>query len=136
MRKKAFTVLEMLICLFVVSVSSLCCFSVLKLSANEVYDTTIARQQQKNVSTVLIYMSREIRSAKTLSVTDKQLKITPVEGTDIVYEITAQGLTYGGETVLKTAEAESGFASIENGVEITLTANNTKVKFTVYKRCK
>ncbi len=144
MRKNAFTLVETMLCFLLVTLTSACCVGLISVTVNKTYDSTVERQRQKSLSTALLYMSREVRSAKAVDVEEKKLSISLETGENITYEIRPEGLTYNGEVIVKTDVDKSSFQQISpTGVKITLTTEipNEKptdtgtVNLTVYRRC-
>ncbi len=145
MRKKAFTIAETLVTMFMVTIIAGCCVKLLSVTINKMYDATVERSSQKALNTALLYMSREVRGAKELNISGKTLTITPVTGEDICYKLTADGLIYDGNVIFGADASASSFTAVScgehDGVEIHLTAktiNETSpasADMKIYRRC-
>lgn len=145
MRRKAFTITETLVTMFMVTIIAACCVKLLSVTINKMYDATVERSSQKVLATALLYMSREVRGAKEIDVNADRLTITPVTGEDICYELTEDGLIYNGSVIFNADCSASSFTAVScgshDGVKISLTAktvNETSpasAEMKIYRRC-
>ena len=128
MRKKAFTLVEVLVASLIMSYIGLACISQIQLMSNTLYDGQTESTNRSKLNEEVFYITREIQSAEEIEMSDKLLQIreTGHEDFNLVYEIKedypTDGLYLNGMKLIDISYEESTFVKDENTVIVRIAA--------------
>lgn len=128
MKKKAFTLVEVLIASLIMSYIGLACISQIQLMSNTLYDGQTESTNRSKLNEEVFYITREIQSAEEIEMSDKLLKIreTGHEDFNLVYEIKedypTDGLYLNSMKLIDISYEESTFVKDENTVIVRIAA--------------
>ncbi|MBQ6908256.1 MAG: prepilin-type N-terminal cleavage/methylation domain-containing protein [Clostridia bacterium] len=126
MKKKAFTLVEVLIASLIMSYIGLACISQIQLMSNTLYDGQTESTNRSKLNEEVFYITREIQSAEEIEMSDKLLKIREMghEDFNLEYEIRkdypTDGLYLNSMKLIDICYEESYFEKDENTVIIHL----------------
>lgn len=126
MRKRGFTVVEVLMACFILSFIIILSISIMAMINKTLYDGQTENQNRSSLSDNIFFITREIQSAEKILLTEKSLKIKQlgVDGYNLEYTITDSepfgSLNFKGKKMLDLDYDKSKFAIGDNSVRIEL----------------
>lgn len=137
MRRKGFTIIELLVAAAIMSIILLVGVSVMKMMTATLYDGQIESHGRINLMDNIYYMTREIQSAELIQISSncKSMKIKQRGDSDYNIEYTiADGvpcgnLNFQSKSMLYLDYNQSKFEVCENKVKITLAVYKTNLDY-------